>query len=285
MATTPYIYFRGRRMTREARDAWLAAEQRCGWEIKPMTQGGWNAGGVAASAGTHDRDAADCSVRGKTKAQVTKEIESLRWAGWFASLRTASKRHWGVRPQYFSSIHVHAVPNGWGLVSAGARRQAEAYRRGRDGLRGNGPDAGGPGHVSTYRKRLTPMKPKVTVLPSPKPVDQPKRAVPLTDPVPRWDTRLPWMIIPVDGVMSGTAWSRLQWELRVKPTGALDHWTVRALKIWLGGLAADDGTGVLRVIDVQRLQARVGATHDGNWGPVTTRALQTWLNKYNPSNK
>ena len=31
------------------------AEQRCGWEIKPMTQGGWNAGGVAASAGTHDR--------------------------------------------------------------------------------------------------------------------------------------------------------------------------------------------------------------------------------------
>ena len=31
------------------------AEQRCGWEIKPITQGGWNAGGVAASAGTHDR--------------------------------------------------------------------------------------------------------------------------------------------------------------------------------------------------------------------------------------
>ena len=285
MATTPYIYFRGRRMTPVARDAWLAAEQRCGWEIKPITQGGWNAGGVAASAGTHDRDAADSSINGKTKAQVAKEIESLRWAGWFASLRTRTAL-WGVRAQGFSAAHVHSVPNGWGLVSDGARRQAEAYRRGRDGLRQNGPDAGGPGHVPTYRNRLTPMKPKVTVVPSlPKPVDQPKRAENLTDPVPRWNTPMPWMIIPVDGILGGVTLSRLQWELRIKPTGKLDHWTVRALKIWLGGLAADDGTGILRVIDVQRLQARVGVTRDGKWGPVTTRALQTWLNKYNPSNK
>lgn len=281
MAAVPYIYFRGRRMTPVARDAWLAAEQRCGWEIKPITQGGWNAGGVAASAGTHDRDAADGSVRGKTKAQVAKEIESLRWAGWFASLRTASKRHWGVRPQYFSSIHFHAVPNGWGLVSAGARRQAEAYRRGRDGLRGNGLDTG-PGHTHAYRNRLTPMRPKVTVVPSlPKPA--PKPTAPLTDPVPRHTTPGPWMTVPVDGLLGAVTLSRLQWELRIKPTGVLDHWTIRALKIWLGGLAADDVTGVLRVIDVQRLQARVGVTRDGKWGPATTRALQAWLNRNNPN--
>lgn len=282
MAAVPYIYFRGRRMTPVARDAWLAAEQRCGWKIEPMTQGGWNAGGVAASAGTHDRDAADSSVRGKTQAQVAKEIECLRWAGWFASLRTASKRHWGVRPQYFSAIHVHSVPNGWGLVSAGARRQAEAYRKGRDGLRQNGPDAGGPGHVPTYRNRLTPMKPKVTVVPSP-PKPPPAYTPPTTDPVPRSTTPGPWRTIPVDGLLGSVTLSRLQWELRIQPTGKLDHWTVRALKIWLGGLAADDGTGILRVIDVQRLQARVGVTRDGKWGPVTTRALQAWLNRNNPN--
>lgn len=274
MATVPYIYFRGRRMTPVARDAWLAAEQLCGWEIKPITQGGWNAGGVAVSAGTHDRDAADNGIYGKTKAQVSKEIESLRWAGWFASLRTTSTPKWGVRAQGFKAYHVHNVPNGWGLVSAVAGRQAEAYRRGRDGLRGNGPDAGGPGHVSTYRNRLTPMKPTVTVIPSlPKPAPSTD-----PDPVPRHTTPRPWRAIPVDGLLGSVTLSRLQWEMRIKPTGKIDHWTVRALKIWLGGLAADDGTGILRVIDVQRLQARVGVTRDGKWGSVTTRALQTFLN-------
>ena len=32
-------------------------------------------------------------------------------------------------------------------------------------------------------------------------------------------------------------------------------------------------------IDVQRLQSRVGVTTDGKWGSVTTRALQTYLNR------
>ena len=188
MAAVPYIYFRGRRMTPVARDAWLAAEQRCGWEIKPITQGGWNAGGVAASAGTHDRDAADWSIRGKTKSQVAKEIESLRWAGWFASLRTRTAL-WGVRAQGFPAAHCHAVPTGWGLVSAGARRQAEAYRRGRDGLRSNGPDVG-PGHTHAYRNRLTPMRPQVTVIPP----------LPKPSPVPTAPTGLTWVREPAKSV-------------------------------------------------------------------------------------
>lgn len=282
MAAAPYIHFRGRRMTPVFRDAILAAEQRAGFQFI-MTQGGWNAGGVAASAGTHDRDAADWSIRGMTRARVATMIEALRWAGIFASLRTSTAL-WGVRAQGFAAAHVHGVPNGWGLVSAGARRQAEAYRRGRDGLRGNGPDVG-PGHTHAYRSRLTPMRPQVTVIPPlPKPAPAPNApTAPRTDPVPRHTTPGPWMTIPVDGRLGAVTLSRLQWELRVQPTGALDHWTIRALKIWLGGLAADDGTGVLRVIDVQRLQARVGVTPDGKWGPVTTRALQTWLNRNNPN--
>ena len=124
------------------------------------------------------------------------------------------------------------------------------------------------------------MKPKVTVVPSP---PKPEPTAPLTDPVPRSTTPGPWRTIPVDGLLGAVTLSRLQWELRIKPTGTLDHWTIRALKIWLGGLAADDGTGVLRVIDVQRLQARVGVTRDGKWGSITTRALQAWLNRNNPN--
>ena len=275
----PYIYFRGRRMTPAFRDAWLAAEQRCGWRIE-MTQGGWNAGAVAASGATHDKDAADNTVRGKTKAQVAKEIESLRWAGFFSSFRTTKTGKWGVRAQGFSAYHTHNVPNGWGQPSPSAHAQALAYRRGRDGLRGNGPDVG-PGHTHAYRNRLTPMRPQVTVVP--KLPAAPTYTPPTTDPVPRHSTPGPWLTIPVNGSLNGTTLSRLQWELRVRPSGLLDHWTIRALRIWLGGLAADDGTGILRVIDVQRLQARVGVTRDGKWGPVTTRALQTWLNRNNPN--
>ena len=278
----PYIYFRGRRMTPAFRDAWLAAEQKCGWQIA-MTQGGFNGNAVAASGGTHAGDSADHTVRNKTKAQVAREIECLRWAGIFSSFRTTKRAKWGVRAQGFSSYHGHNVPNGWGHPSRGAREQALAYRRGRDGLRGNGPDTG-PGHTHASRTQTTPRRPIVTVVPkptpkpAPTPSPPPKRAE--VTPIPRHITPRPWMVIPVDGSLSGTCLSRLQWQLQIKPTGKLDHYTIRALKVWLGGASADDGTGMLRVIDVQRLQSRVGVTRDGKWGPATTRALQTYLNTH-----
>ena len=126
-----------------------------------ITQGGFNSGGVAASAGTHDGDAIDVSVSGLTFAQVSRLIELGRMVGLFVSFRTTSVAKWGTRAQGFSSYHIHGVPNGWGHPSAGARRQIahvdsrgvkHGYRYGRDGLRGNGPDTG-PGHVSTLRTR------------------------------------------------------------------------------------------------------------------------------------
>ena len=278
MAAVPYIYFRGRRMTAAFRDSILAAEQRIGRQIV-ITQGGFNSGGVTASAGTHDGDAADWSVLGKTQAQVAQEIEALRWAGIAAWFRTTRVAKWGTRAQGFSAYHVHGVPNGWGRPSMGARNQAASYRAGRDGLRQNGVDAG-PGHTSAYRKQTTPRKPVVTVVPSlPKPAPP---AQPPT-PIPRVVTPKPWMMIPVDGILGGVTLSRLQWELQVRPSGILDHFTIRALRIWLGCPGEDDGDGVLRVIDVQRLQARVGVTRDGVWGPATTRALQAWLNRNNPN--
>ena len=156
MGDIPYIWFRGKRMTPAVRDALLAAEQRAGFNFV-VTQGGFNAGGVVASAGTHDGDALDLRTRDLDKAKVTKMIEAMRWAGFAAWYRTSGAQY-GVRAQGFTTPHVHAVPNGWGLPSAGARAQAAAYRARRDGLARNLADIG-PGHVSTWRTKTRPEKP------------------------------------------------------------------------------------------------------------------------------
>lgn len=157
MADVPYIWWRGVRCTPAGRDAVLAAEQRAGFRFT-ITQGGFNAGGVAASAGTHDQEAFDFSVRGLTREQVAAMIEALRWAGFAAWFRTTSVGKWGTPAHGFGSYHVHAVPNGWGLMSVGARAQVRAYRAGRDGLRGNLADTG-PGHVKTWYRQSAPRKP------------------------------------------------------------------------------------------------------------------------------
>ena len=157
MSSTPYIWFRGHRMTPAVRDAILAAEQRAGFTFA-ITQGGFNAGGVAASAGTHDGDAIDLRTWNLDKATITRMVEALRWAGFAAWYRTAGAQY-GVRAQGFAVPHVHAVPNGWGLPSAGARRQVTAYRAGRDGLARNLADVG-PGHVATWRSQTTPRTPQ-----------------------------------------------------------------------------------------------------------------------------
>ena len=171
MAIPKLITRAGRRYTPDFDAALLDAEKEAGGTWR-RTQGGWNAGGVAASGGTHDQDAVDYSVTGKTKAQVAALITALRKRGLFASLRTASKALWGVRAQGFASPHIHVVPNLWGYASAGAAYQAREYRAGRDGLRGKGPDKGGPGHTRDYTsvtwpsylaaKKAAAAKPKTT---------------------------------------------------------------------------------------------------------------------------
>ena len=156
MGDIPYIWFRGKRMTPAVRDALLAAEQRAGFDFV-VTQGGFNAGGVAASAGTHDGDALDLRTRDLDKAKIARMIEAMRWAGFAAWYRTSTAQY-GVRAQGFSTPHVHAVPNGWGLPSTGAKRQADAYRAGRDGLSRNLADVG-PGHTRAFVSKTRPERP------------------------------------------------------------------------------------------------------------------------------
>lgn len=147
------VHWRGHRFSAPMRDALEEWRRLATAEAIPftITQGGWNAGRVAASAGTHDGDAVDLSVRGMTRSQCARLIELGRMIGIACWLRTSSHL-WGVPAQGFTVAHIHGVPNGWGSPSAGARQQAAAYRAGRDGLARNGPDRG-PGHTSSYRTR------------------------------------------------------------------------------------------------------------------------------------
>lgn len=102
-----------------------------------ITQGGYNAGGVAASAGTHDRDALDIRATTLSVAERKEAVNILRKVGFAAWLRNpdqASKANpW--------PWHIHCIPVG-GDLSAGAADQVEDYQENRNGLASNGKDDG-----------------------------------------------------------------------------------------------------------------------------------------------
>lgn len=158
-APVPVVLYGGRRYTQDfanCLEEWKRLAAKAGISLI-ITQGGFNGSNVSASAGTHAGDAVDVSVRNSsgsylTEAQVTKLItlgRSVGLATWFRTTRFAK---WGTRAHGFSSYHIHAVPNKWGVASPEAAEQADSYRRGRDGLASDQKDLG-PGHVSTYRTR------------------------------------------------------------------------------------------------------------------------------------
>lgn len=180
---TIYRVYEGRRFSPEmwaAVSEWRRLARAEGIAFR-ITQGGFNRGGVSASAGTHDGDAIDLSVSGLTQTQVARLITLGRMVGIAAWFRTTKVAKWGTRAHGFGAYHIHGVPNGWGHPSRGARDQATAYRRGRDGLRQNGPDTG-PGHVSTYRTRTWADYQKLTASkPAPKPTPAPTGALTMSD--------------------------------------------------------------------------------------------------------
>lgn len=101
-----------------------APKKRRPWSI---TQGGYNAGGVGASAGTHDGGGAyDLSVNGLNDKQIRAMVKWLRKAGFAAWFR-----NWP------GNRHVHAILLGHRTASPGAKQQMDSYRAGRDGLAAN----------------------------------------------------------------------------------------------------------------------------------------------------
>lgn len=110
----------------------VAAEGIYGKKI-PLTQGSYNAGGVGASAGTHDGGGAiDVNLNGLSEEQINMLVKSLRMAGFAAWHRVPSEGPWAA--------HVHAIAIGDKEMSSGAADQVKAYFNGKNGLSGNGPD-------------------------------------------------------------------------------------------------------------------------------------------------
>jgi hypothetical protein len=102
-----------------------------------ITQGSYNAGGVAASFGTHDGGGAvDLSVRSRVDWSVLTDeiaplIRALRVAGFAAWLRDTDELYPG------SPIHIHAIAIGDRELSSAARAQIDGsfgYLRGYNGL-------------------------------------------------------------------------------------------------------------------------------------------------------
>lgn len=99
------------------------------------TQGGFNRGGVAASAGTHDGGAAiDLSVAGWSQAQIEAVVRLMRECGWATWYRPYLKNVW--------PSHIHAIRVGDPTASRGAKNQLSDYEAGRNGLANRGRDTG-----------------------------------------------------------------------------------------------------------------------------------------------
>ena len=93
-----------------------------------LTQGGYNKGGVAASAGTHDGGGAIDITAYNYKNRV-KVLRILGVAAWY---RPTRKNVW--------SQHIHGIVCGDGTASRGAQAQVNEYYHGGDGLVGSAKD-------------------------------------------------------------------------------------------------------------------------------------------------
>lgn len=113
------------------------AEQILGRRIA-LTQGSYNAGGVAASAGTHDGGGVVDVPAGGWEEVVTA-LRAVGFAAWF---RPAVPGLWPA--------HIHAVLIGHGRLAPSAARQVQSYLGRRDGLVSNAIDTD-PGWTNTAR--------------------------------------------------------------------------------------------------------------------------------------
>lgn len=134
------ITWRGKTFTRRAAAMLRWVEDRSGLTLTPA-QGSYNVGGVAASGGTHDREAVDLSLRGYSTADILKLDRYMKLAGFAGWHRTAVPGLWGA--------HYHALPIG-GDLSPGAAAQVRDFDRRTDGLRSQRPD---PSFRPTPRRR------------------------------------------------------------------------------------------------------------------------------------
>ncbi|MBY8849690.1 peptidoglycan-binding protein [Saccharothrix longispora] len=130
------VTFRGATVNTRTKAMVVEAERLLGRTLG-ITQGSYNPGGVAGSAGTHDGGGAlDISVSGMTAATRTAVAKALRRVGFAAWVRTPAQGDWGY--------HVHAIAINDPDLSSGAQHQAGDYYLGLNGLANRGADDGPP---------------------------------------------------------------------------------------------------------------------------------------------
>lgn len=149
------INFEGHHISTRTRDMIVEARRITKAPLE-ITQGGYNAGAVKDSAGTHDRDALDIRAKTLSAAERAEAVLRCRQVGFAAWIRTVA--------QGFEVVHIHCVPIG-GDLSPSAARQVTAYKNGRNGLSSNGKDDGPRLYVQTWETYLKRRGP----LPTPKP--------------------------------------------------------------------------------------------------------------------
>ena len=111
-----------------------------------LSQGSYSSS-VAASAGTHDGGGAidiRTSIVNNDKKKVDTMIVALRKAGFAAWSRGR------VADSFQNNKHIHAVAIGDKEASSGAKNQIASFKRGRNGLKGDGVDP------DAYLGRATP---------------------------------------------------------------------------------------------------------------------------------
>jgi len=129
-ATTRTVYDGAKTTTRSAamcKEAKLLYKLRGGGTPPAVSQGGYNAGGVSASAGTHDKDAQDDKIKILTSNTKKDLWERANWEVGFA----------GWHRYYIKNIwpeHFHKVPKGGDLAPL-AETQVKAFQKGRNGLK------------------------------------------------------------------------------------------------------------------------------------------------------
>lgn len=117
----------GKRVDWLTKAALQKAERILGYELS-ITQGSYNAGGVSASAGTHDGG----GVVDLKPWDWEAKVRALRLAGFVAHFRDSSEGPW--------PDHIHAALMGNRKLAPSAQRQINAYHHGLNGLANNGPD-------------------------------------------------------------------------------------------------------------------------------------------------
>ena len=147
-------------------DTWAAlkeAERLAGFRFV-ITQGGYNAGAVEASAGTHDGGGVvDIRARDLSPSRRAIAVRCLRKVGFAAWLRLVS--------QGFAVIHIHAVLKGDQDLSRSAAAQVRSFEQGRTGLKSNQRDTStdpyrGVTWATYLASRPTPPKPLTPAKPS-----------------------------------------------------------------------------------------------------------------------